>query len=259
MAGGKKRGTNKTPRRTSNRKRLRSLKGQQYDEQFHDLANETELGENVGNLDISIPAIGTELDTTRDIEERIVCTENGLDTDTEETDLPTTDDDVNRYLSNLYDIHHLQPCHVQHALVELFCFNKVDSVVHGADANDSGNRGINVLNIDGGESAAMRNKPCSCSEISSKLSLKTRECDILSKELFDLHQQLKILKDRAQQLTDGQCQAKAYSLSTNLVATTESFSNWVHLLRLSDEAWLFYRRKINFLSYPKRRVILRLM
>ena len=80
MGKGKRGNSNRTPRRTSTRKSLRLMKGQHYDEDSQNFTTESDVAvENMSTLENLTPAIGTQLDTTNDIEERI--SSNGIDLD----------------------------------------------------------------------------------------------------------------------------------------------------------------------------------
>ena len=79
MVRGKKNNNSRTPRRTSTRKKMRSMKGQYYDEHFNEFTAETEITTGgVSTLENSTPSIGKDLDTTVDIVDRITSNDTGL-------------------------------------------------------------------------------------------------------------------------------------------------------------------------------------
>ena len=223
MAKGKRGNSNRTPRRTSTRKSLRLMKGQHYDEHSQDFTTETDVAvENMSTLENLTPAIGRQLDTTNDIEERIAST--GIDLDvTDDNNLsqdfpPSVDEEDTQFLCNLYELHDMQSCHFQSDLINLACFNKIDTVAvpvavgSGDEVNDGDGTLDNLEMIDNvfeidestvndGNNLEVAKKD-ECSVMSLKLGRKTQECDLLSKQLFQLNQQMKITSDRAKKLED---------------------------------------------------------
>ena len=132
MARGKKNNNSRTPRRTSSRKRMRSMKGQYYDEHFNEFQAETEIiTGSASTLEDPTPSIGNNLDTTVDIVNRITSNDSDLENSLSSEDVDL--EEPNQFLSNLYELHlmQMQNCHFQYSLVESACFNRNDSVALG--------------------------------------------------------------------------------------------------------------------------------
>ena len=201
MARGKKNNNSRTPRRTSSRKRMRSMKGQYYDEHFNEFQAETEIiTGSASTLEDSTPSIGNNLDTTVDIVNRIT-NDSGLSDELDVSEQPLgnslSSEDVdleepNQFLSNLYELHlmQMQNCHFQYSLVESACFNRSDSVAIFCENNTPTKSKDEDDDI----------KKDECSKITWQLNQKTLECDSLSKQLIELVHEKKILSDRVNHL-----------------------------------------------------------
>ena len=236
--GRRRKATGQTPRRKSTRKRERSLKGQFYDENFSDFSTETELGE--GSILNTTPAIGRDLDldTTRDIVERIHSGDNipTEDIDTIEKSLHPDLSFETFYLENIDRLYKENP-----VLMNYVLFNIVDPVAgteedrleastvtiteggfvlnheepeerQDTKKDNLFNREMAKFDIVEKDEVVLDNKKCEESGIgnellgnnvpslSVKLDQKNRECELLSKHLFEKSQRLKVLSDRVQQL-----------------------------------------------------------
>ena len=196
----KKRGGNSTPRRKSTRQRMRTAKGQFYDEHFDELSAELDGSEEILVGDLT-PAIGNILDTTKDLEERVVSNDN-MDTCNGATNsyLFSESDEPVQFLENVYRLYQTQP-----VLMNYVFFNTIDTVTEG---DDEETEPVNVAHeVHVAEERKMEEPEGVDREFEGdnasllvKLKQKNHECDLLSKHLFEKTNSLKILTDRVHQL-----------------------------------------------------------
>ena len=199
--GGKKKRTGQTPRRKSARKRERSLKGQYYDDHFSEFSGETDLAQ--GSILDMTPATevgistGSESERTIDIEE-IISSDAG---------------ETIQFLENIYCLYHSQP-----VLMNYILFNIIDPEVIPEEVKIGHSAVDNTVEVvvseeERSEETSVLGKQMQGNNVPLPVPLeeyqRNKECDLLSKQLFEKSQRIKVLTDRVQQLENNNEYRKA--------------------------------------------------